>query len=625
MRNSFIYLLIIVAVIAIFFTLFSQPLGGSQEISINEVVALTARGDVAAIEVRGDNLSIQTVSGESLTSRKEEGASIVEILERSGVDPVTTNVEISVKGSSGLSSVIGILFNFLPLIFFGAVLLFMMRQAQGGSNQTFSFGKSRARVAMGNSPSVSFDDVAGVAEAKEELQEVVEFLKFPERFLALGAKIPKGVLLIGPPGTGKTLMARAVSGEAGVPFFSISGSEFVEMFVGVGASRVRDLFDQAKRNAPCIVFVDEIDAVGRHRGAGLGGGHDEREQTLNQILVEMDGFEAGTNVIVLAATNRPDILDPALLRPGRFDRKVTLDNPDVAGRKQILEVHAKGKPLSADVNLESVARQTVGFSGADLANLVNESAILAARRNQKEIGQPEFFESVDRVIAGPQRKSRRVSDRDKEMTAYHEAGHALVAHVLPHADKPFKVTIVARGQTGGHTRYLPEEDRQMWTKNQFEDMLAAALGGRVAEEVVFNEITTGASNDLEQATNIAQTMVTRYGMSEKLGPRTFGKREEMVFLGREISEQRDYSNNVAEAIDEEIHEIINHAYEVAQKAINENMAKLTQLSKYLIDHETVESDVLEQIWNTPPTEPPPSASPLPSSGPTPSPEPAPGG
>ena len=601
MRNSLIYLLIIVAVIAIFFTLFSQPLGGSQEISINEVVALTARGDVAAIEVRGDILDILTVSGESLTSRKEQGASIVEILERSGVDPVTTKVEISVKGSSGLSSIIGILFNFLPLIFFGAVLLFMMRQAQGGSNQTFSFGKSRARVAMGNSPTVSFDDVAGVAEAKEELQEIVEFLKFPERFLALGAKIPKGVLLIGPPGTGKTLMARAVSGEAGVPFFSISGSEFVEMFVGVGASRVRDLFDQAKRNAPCIVFVDEIDAVGRHRGAGLGGGHDEREQTLNQILVEMDGFESGTNVIVLAATNRPDILDPALLRPGRFDRKVTLDNPDIAGRKQILEVHSKGKPLTADVDLENIARQTGGFSGADLANLVNESAILAARRNLKEIGPPEFYESVDRVIAGPQRKSRRISDREKEMTAYHEAGHALVAHVLPNADKPFKVTIVARGQTGGHTRYLPEEDRQMWTKHQFEDMLAAALGGRVAEEVVFNEVTTGAGNDLEQATNIAQSMVTRYGMSEKLGPRTFGKREQMVFLGREISQQRDYSNDVAETIDDEIHDIINSAYESAQKAITENMAKLTQLSKYLLENETAESDVLEQIWSTPPS------------------------
>jgi cell division protease FtsH len=606
MRNSFIYLLIIVAVIAIFFTLFSQPLGGSQEISINEVISLTARGDIAVIEVRGDDLSIETVSGEALKSRKENGASIVEILGRAGVDPVTSDVEIVIKGASGLSSLFGLLFNFLPLILFGGVLLFMLRQAQGNSSQTFSFGKSRARVTMGNSPSVSFDDVAGVQEAKEELQEVVEFLKFPERFLALGAKIPKGVLLIGPPGTGKTLMAKAVSGEAGVPFFAISGSEFVEMFVGVGASRVRDLFDQARRNAPCIVFIDEIDAVGRHRGAGLGGGHDEREQTLNQILVEMDGFESGTNVIVLAATNRPDILDPALLRPGRFDRRVTLDNPDIAGRKQILEVHAKGKPLSDDVDLETVARQTVGFSGAELANLVNESAILAARRNLKIIGPDEFYESIDRVMLGPERKSRRISDKEKEMTAYHEAGHALVAHILPNADKPFKVTIVSRGQTGGHTRYLPEEDRQMWTKRQFQDMLAAALAGRVAEEVVFNEVTTGAGNDLEQATNIAQTMVTRYGMSEKLGPRTFGKREEMVFLGREIAQQRDYSNHVAETIDEEIHDLIDAAYESARKAITENMAKLTQLSKYLIDHETVESDVLQQIWDTAPPSPEPA-------------------
>ena len=597
MRKSLIYLLIIVAITAIVFTLFSDSVGGSQEISITEVVALTARGDVAIIEIRGNELDIVTVSGEPLTSRKEDGSSIIEILERAGVDPVTTDVEIIVKGSSGLSSLLGILFNFLPLIFFGAILLFMMRQAQGNSSQTFSFGRSRARVTTGNNPSVSFDDVAGVDEAKEELQEVVEFLKFPERFLALGAKIPKGVLLIGPPGTGKTLMAKAVSGEAGVPFFSISGSEFVEMFVGVGASRVRDLFDQAKRNAPCIVFVDEIDAVGRHRGAGLGGGHDEREQTLNQILVEMDGFESGTNVIVLAATNRPDILDPALLRPGRFDRKVMLDNPDIRGRKQILEVHSKGKPLNEDVDLEVVARQTVGFSGADLANLVNESAILAARRNQKEIHQPEFDESIDRVMTGPQRKSRRISDREKEMTAYHEAGHALVAHTLPEADPVVKVTIVARGHTGGFTKTIPTEDRTLITRNQLEAKLAMAMGGRVAEELVFDEVTTGASDDLEQATNIAQTMVTRYGMSEKLGPRTFGKRSELVFLGREISQQRDYSDNVAETIDEEIHDIISNAYDSAKKAITENMEKLTELSKYLIDNETAESDILERIWN----------------------------
>ena len=612
MRNSFIYLLIIVAVIAILFTLFSRPLGGSQEISITEVVALTARGDVRLIEVDGDNLTIETVTGEILTSRKEEGSSIVELLERAGVDPVTTKVDVVVRGSSGLSSLLGILFNFLPLIFFGAILLFMMRQAQGNSSQTFSFGRSRARMFDGNSPSVSFDDVAGVDEAKEELAEVVEFLKFPERFLALGAKIPKGVLLIGPPGTGKTLMARAVAGEAGVPFFAISGSEFVEMFVGVGASRVRDLFDQAKRNAPCIVFVDEIDAVGRHRGAGLGGGHDEREQTLNQILVEMDGFETTTNVIVLAATNRPDILDPALLRPGRFDRKVTLDNPDIKGRKQILEVHSKGKPITEEVNLQQVARQTVGFSGADLANLVNESAILAARRNRKDIGPDEFAESIDRVIAGPERKSRVITAREREFTAYHEAGHALVAHVLPDADPVAKVTIVARGQTGGYTRTLPEEERNLITRNQLEARLAMAMGGRVAEELVFDEVTTGAGNDLEQATEIARTMVTRYGMSEKLGPRTFGKREELVFLGREISERRDYGESVAETIDEEVFRLIDTAQKTARSVLEEHRSRLDRISKYLLEHETIEEDQVKEVFDTIPPAADMSPAPMPA-------------
>ena len=481
-----------------------------------------------------------------------------------------------VKGSSGLGNFIGLFINFLPLIFFGAVLFFMMRQAQGNTNQTFSFGRSRARMLVGNSPPVSFADVAGVEEAKEELQEVVEFLKFPEKFMTLGAKIPKGVLLVGPPGTGKTLMARAVAGEAGVPFFSISGSEFVEMFVGVGASRVRDLFDQAKRNAPCIVFVDEIDAVGRHRGAGLGGGHDEREQTLNQILVEMDGFDTTTNVIVIAATNRPDILDPALLRPGRFDRRVTLDNPDIKGRAAILDVHAKGKPLAENVDMDRVARQTVGFSGADLANLVNESAILAARRNKSIIGPEEFAESIDRVIAGPERKSRVISQKEKELTAYHEAGHALVGHLLPHADPVSKISIVARGQMGGYTRFVPKEDRTLITKRQLEARLAYALGGRAAEEIIFDETTTGASNDLEQATNIARTMVTRFGMSEKLGPRTFGKREELVFLGREISEQRDYSDQVAETIDNEVYNLIDTANRNARDIIVEHPRQADQ-------------------------------------------------
>ena len=599
MRHSFIYLLIVVAVMAIFFTLFSEPLGGSREIPVSQVISMAARGQVELIEISGENLEITTTSGEMLTSRKEEGSRVVEMLERANIDPLASSVQVVVKGSSGLSSLFGILFNFLPLIFFGAILLFMMRQAQGSTNQTFSFGRSRARMFTGNSPAISFADVAGVEEAKEELQEVVEFLRFPEKFLSLGARIPKGVLLMGPPGTGKTLLARAVAGEAGVPFFSISGSEFVEMFVGVGASRVRDLFDQAKRNSPCIVFVDEIDAVGRHRGAGLGGGHDEREQTLNQILVEMDGFDTSTNVIVLAATNRPDILDPALLRPGRFDRRVTLDNPDIRGRIEILKVHAKGKPLGEDVDFEAVAKQTTGFSGADLANLVNESAILAARRNKKETTASEFAESIDRVIAGPERRSRVVSDREKELTAYHEAGHAVVAHLLPHADRPYKVTIVARGSTGGHTRYLPEEDRKLWTRNQFESVLAAALGGRVAEEVVFEEMTTGASNDLEQATNVARTMVTRYGMSEKLGPRTFGKREELVFLGKELHEQRNYSDRVAEQIDEEVHGLIDRAYKTAQGLLKSHGSTLKRVAEYLLINETVEGDDLQELLKTP--------------------------
>ncbi len=599
MRRTLIYLLITVAIVAIVVNLLSGAVGGDQEIGLNDVVAMTARGNIDTIEVEGDSLTILTTSGETLISRKESGSSIVEILQRGGVDLATSNVEIISRGQSGLSSLLGVLFNFLPLIFFGAILLFMMRSAQGNSNQTFSFGRSKARMFMGNSPQVSFSDVAGVEEAKEELQEVVEFLKFPERFLALGAKIPKGVLLVGSPGTGKTLMARAVAGEAGVPFFNISGSEFVEMFVGVGASRVRDLFDQAKRNAPCIVFVDEIDAVGRHRGAGLGGGHDEREQTLNQILVEMDGFDTGTNVIVLAATNRPDILDPALLRPGRFDRRVILDNPDLKGRTEILKVHSNGKPLDEDVDLERVARQTVGFSGADLANLVNEAAILAARRTKKLIGPDEFSESIERVTAGPERRSRVISEHEKEVTAYHEAGHALVAHVLPEADPVAKVTIVARGQAGGYTKTVPEEDRNLVTSDQLEARLAMAMGGRAAEELIFGEVTTGASNDLEQATNIARTMVTRLGMSKKLGPRTFGKREEMVFLGREISEQRDYSDSIAEQIDDEVQSLIVGAYDTATRLLNEYRPNLERISKHLLENETIEGENFADIFDSP--------------------------
>ena len=595
MRSIFIYLLIVVAVVAIFFTVFSEPFSDSTEVPISKVITMATEGRLKSIEVQGDTLEAFTIDDKRITSRKEMGSSIIEQLESAGVNKGSGYVDVSVKGNGGFGNLVGILLNFLPIIFFGAVLLFMMRQAQGSSSQTFSFGKSKARLFNTDSPEVSFADVRGVDEAKEELQEVVEFLKTPERFLALGAKIPKGVLLMGPPGVGKTLLARAVAGEAGVPFFSISGSEFVEMFVGVGASRVRDLFDQAKRNAPCIVFVDEIDAVGRHRGAGLGGGHDEREQTLNQILVEMDGFDTNTNVIVLASTNRPDILDPALLRPGRFDRRVTLDSPDVKGREEILDVHAKGKPLAEDVNMEAIAKQTAGFSGADLMNLVNESAILAARRNKKIITYDELAESIDRVIAGPEKKNKVISVREKEMVAYHEAGHALVAHLLPHADPPYKVTIVPRGQTGGHTRFMPEEETSLVTKNQLEARMAAAMGGRVAEELMFYEVTTGAGNDFEQATNIARAMITRLGMSKKLGPRTFGKREELVFLGREISEQADYSESIAEAIDEEVHGLLDGAYSTATKLIKGNTGKLTELAKHLIEHETIEGDELSQL------------------------------
>ena len=595
-RNSFIYLLIGIAVIAIFFTLFSDP-GSSQEIPIDEVISLAKRGQVESIEIYGEKLTLVTTRGEIFTSRKEDGASIIEMLQNAGIDPVTNSLSIEVQGTGRMGSIFGIILNFLPLIFFGGVLLFMMRQAQGNTSQTFNFGRSRAKMLVDNQPDVSFDDVAGADEAKEELQEVVEFLKYPERFLNLGARIPKGVLLVGPPGTGKTLLARAVAGEAGVPFFSISGSEFVEMFVGVGASRVRDLFDQAKRNAPCIVFVDEIDAVGRHRGAGLGGGHDEREQTLNQILVEMDGFETGANVIVTAATNRPDILDPALLRPGRFDRRVTLDNPDIKGREAILKVHSKGKPLKESTDLEEIAKLTPGFSGADLANLVNEAAILSARRELTEITIDEFVESVDRVMLGPARKSRVISIKEKEMTAYHEAGHALVGHFLPHAAPIAKVTIVSRGATGGHTRSLPEEERHMWSLNQFKDQMAEALGGRVSEENIFgeDEITTGAGNDLEVATSIAKTMVTRYGMSDKLGPRTFGKREDMVFLGREISEQRDYSDKIAETIDEEVHSLIEEAYKRAKELLTDHKDKLKLLAEFLIENETADASHLEEL------------------------------
>ena len=612
MRNSFIYLLIIVAVIAIFFTMF-KGLGSTEERPITDIILWAQEGHIQEIAVQGDTITVMR-GGEKFKSRVGKNTDILDVLQNKGVSTGPGGVAVKFKGGGGFDKFFGIALTFLPLIFFGALILFMMRQAQGSNNQTLSFGRSRARLFMANRPTVTFTDVAGVEEAKTELQEVVEFLRYPERFLSLGARIPKGVLLVGQPGTGKTLMARAVAGEAGVPFFSISGSEFVEMFVGVGAARVRDLFEQAKRNAPCIVFVDEIDAVGRHRGAGLGGGHDEREQTLNQILVEMDGFDTNTNIIILAATNRPDILDPALLRPGRFDRRVVLDLPDINGRVAILKVHSSGKPLAHDLSLETLAKQTPGFSGADLANLVNEAALLAARRNKKLIGMSEFEESIDRVIAGPERKGRIISPKEKQMTAYHEAGHALVAWKLPHADSVHKISVVARGAMGGYTRLLPDEDRYLWTKNQFEDMLSTALGGRIAEELIFTEITTGASNDLENATKIALRMVKQYGMSENLGPRTFGRREELVFLGREIHEERDYSDKVAEEIDLEVQSFIRVAYGRAKDILIDHKEKLVEVASYLIQNESVEGEDLRRLFDGEPpkeaviSEPQPSPS-----------------
>lgn len=614
LRSGFLYLLVVVLIVAIVISLF--PNGSSHDdLPLNQVVLDAKAGLIREIEINGDKLTVKYNDGQEFDSRKEEGASLTELLQQAKTESSAVeqqnidSIDVSVKDGSRFGSWLSVLINFLPLIIFGAILLFFMRQAQGSNSQAMNFGRSRARMFTSNRPTVTFNDVAGAEEAKEELKEVVEFLKFPERFAALGARIPRGVLLLGPPGTGKTLLARAVAGEAGVPFFSISGSEFVEMFVGVGASRVRDLFDQAKRNAPCIVFVDEIDAVGRHRGAGLGGSHDEREQTLNQILVEMDGFDTNTNVIIMAATNRPDILDPALLRPGRFDRQVVLDRPDIRGRRAILEVHSKGKPLEKDVDLDILAKQTPGFSGADIANLVNEGAILAARRNKKRITMLELEEAVDRVIAGPERKSRVISPKEKEMVAHHEAGHALVAHKLPNADPVHKITIVSRGMAGGYTRFLPEEDRYLGTRSQFVDMLAASLGGMAAEELIFKEITTGPQDDLERATKLARQMVTRWGMSDKLGPRTFGRREELVFLGREISEQRDYSEKVAEEIDEEVRRIVDEAHDTARRILTENEAKLRQMARYLMEHETVEGNDLKALFDAPPDQDPVIAKP----------------
>jgi cell division protease FtsH len=588
--TSLILLAILAGALALSFHFFQAP-SKSTEVSLDEAITTSQEGRIERLVIDSDTLIITTNDGEELKSYI--GNLTLVDLQQLGFN--LDGIAVDVKPISGFDWG-SLLMNILFIGLFGALLFFLFRRAQAANSQAMSFGRSRARLFPADRPAVIFDDVAGVEEAKQELHEVVDFLKSREKFQSLGARIPRGVLLIGPPGTGKTLLARAIAGEAKVPFFSISGSEFVEMFVGVGASRVRDLFEQAKRNTPCIIFIDEIDAVGRHRGAGLGGSHDEREQTLNQILTEMDGFDTNTSVIVLAATNRPDILDPALLRPGRFDRRVILDRPDINGRTAILKVHSSGKPLGKEVDLEVLAKQTAGFSGADLANLVNEAAILAARREKKVIGMEELEGSIDRVIAGPERKSRRISPKEKEITAYHEAGHALVARMLPNADPVRKISIVARGMALGYTKTL-SEDRYLMARSQFKDMIATLLGGHTAEELIFNEMTTGAQDDIERATKLARKMVTDYGMSDKLGPRTFGHKEEMVFLGREISEQRDYSEKIAQQIDEEVYNIIQRAHKVAKDVLTENRGKLVQIAEKLIAQETLEGKELDELFN----------------------------
>jgi len=599
-KNAFVYLLILIASIALFYS-FLSPSEGSREIPLSQVASLIKQGKVESLAVSNDGAIRLTVreGGRPVTysSRKEPTVGLGETLLSLGVTPEQLGAvgELVALRPSMWENWGVILVQVVPLLLIGVFLVFMLRQAQSGNNQALSFGKSRARMVTGDRPRNTFDDVAGADEAKQELQEIVEFLKDPEKFMMLGARIPKGVLLVGPPGTGKTLMARAVAGEAGVPFFSISGSEFVEMFVGVGASRVRDLFDQAKRNSPCIVFVDEIDAVGRQRGAGLGGSHDEREQTLNQILVEMDGFDTDTKVIVLAATNRPDILDPALLRPGRFDRRVVIDRPDRLGREAILKVHTRNKPLAPDVDLSILAKQTPGFTGADIENLVNEAAILAARRNARAISMADLQEAVERVIAGPERRSRLISDREKRIIAYHEAGHALVQMKIPECDPVHKVSIVARGMAGGYTMTLPEDDRTLYSKTKFEAEMAALLGGRAAEEIVFGDVTTGASDDLRRCTRIARAMVTEYGMSEALGPRTFGQKEELIFLGREIAEQRDYGEEIAVLIDREIKALTDRAYGRAKEILTTYRRCLDAIANALIEKETLESNELEAL------------------------------
>ena len=594
--------MLFVGIIILVFYSFRQQAVTTEDITIGQVAQEIKSGKLTRVIVNEDELELIYKDGTEGTSHKEPDATFVQQILELGVTTAELNPEnviVEIKPPSAWFGVINVLGYILPFIMIAGLFWFVFRQARGGGSAAMNFGQSKARKLTGDNPTVTFDDVAGIPEAKEELAEVVEFLQEPEKFISLGARIPKGLLLMGAPGTGKTLLAKAVSGEAGVPFYSISGSEFVEMFVGVGASRVRDLFDKAKSDSPCIVFVDEIDAVGRHRGAGLGGSHDEREQTLNQILVEMDGFDTDTNVIIIAATNRPDILDPALLRPGRFDRRVILDHPDIRGREAILEVHARGKPLAPDVDLKTIAKATPGFVGADLENMINEAAILAARNGKKAIEQDDFQESIERVIAGPQRKSRIISDIEKQIIAYHEAGHAITARSLPEADRVHKISIIARGQAGGYTLILPEIDRTLVSRKKILADMVSLLGGRAAEEIVFSDITSGASNDLERVTNMAREMVTRLGMSTVLGPMVYGKKDEMVFLGKEFTEQRDYSESVAEKIDIEVKELVSDAYQRALDILNKHRDILEVLAEKLLEQETIDGKELDEIFPVP--------------------------
>ncbi|MFA6593634.1 MAG: ATP-dependent zinc metalloprotease FtsH [Candidatus Buchananbacteria bacterium] len=597
-KSTLIYIGIF-AVILVIFSFLQVRQDQPQEADFTTLVSAIESDNVKSIDVESNTLSVALKDGKKLTVQKETEDSLSTMLKNYNVAPEKIRqVAINIKNDTGWKFWLATLLPIaIPVIIILAFFWFMLKSASGANNKAMSFGQSGARQFNPDKDNkITFKDVAGVKEAKQELLEVVDFLKSPKKFLAMGATIPKGVLLLGSPGTGKTLLAKAVAGEAGVPFFSISGSEFVEMFVGVGASRVRDLFKKAKKHAPCIVFIDEIDAVGRQRGAGLGGSHDEREQTLNQILTEMDGFEPSDNVIVMAATNRPDVLDAALLRPGRFDRRVTLDLPDINDREAIMKVHAKKKPLAKDVNLRQVAERTPGFSGADLMNLLNEAAIKAALTNQKSVIQNDILSCIDKVLLGPERKSHILNDKEKKITAYHEAGHALVAHELPNTDPVRKVSIIARGSAAGYTLKLPLEDKKLHTKSEFLEDLAVMLAGRIAEEEVFNEVTTGDQNDLRQATKLARRLISDFGMSEKLGLRTFGEREELIFLGRELHEERDYSDRTAEEIDKEISRLLDEAAKLALKVITGKREYLDKIANTLVEKETIESEEFEQLF-----------------------------